>query len=67
MGHTIRHNKFVVNILVEGAISGKKAVGSPRLQYLEQVVRNTGADGYRAMKRMACNNSKWKAANQSKV
>jgi hypothetical protein len=29
--HTIRHNKFVVNIL-EGAISGLKAVGRPRRQ-----------------------------------
>ena len=28
MGHTIRHNEFVVNIL-EGAISGKKDVGRP--------------------------------------
>ena len=28
IGHTIRHNEFVVNIL-EGAISGKKAVGRP--------------------------------------
>jgi hypothetical protein len=31
IGHIIRHNEFVVNIL-EGAISGKKAVGRPRLQ-----------------------------------
>ena len=65
IGHTIRHNEFVVNIL-EGAISGKKAVGRPRLQYLQQVARNTGADSYPAMKRMACNKSRWKAANQSK-
>ena len=43
IGHTIRHNEFVVNIL-EGAISGKKAVGRPRLQYLKQIARNTGAD-----------------------
>jgi len=63
-GHTIRHNEFVVNIL-EGAISGKKAMGRPRLQYLKQVSRNTGADSYTAMKRMACNSSRWKAANQS--
>ena len=54
IGHTIRHNEFVVNIL-EGAISGKKAVGKPRLQYLKQVARNTAADSYTAMKRMACN------------
>ena len=31
IGHTIRRNEFLVNIL-EGAISGKKAVGRPRLQ-----------------------------------
>jgi len=60
------HNELVVNIL-EGAISGKKAVGRPRLQYLKQVARNTEADSYTAMKRMACNNSSWKAANQSKA
>ena len=67
-GHTIRHNEFVVNI-TEGAISGggkKKAVGRPLLQYLKQVARNTGADSYTAMKRMACNKSIWKAASQSK-
>ena len=60
-----KHNEFVVNIL-EGAISGKKAVGRHRLQYLKQFARNTAADSYAAMKRMACNNSRWKAANQSK-
>jgi hypothetical protein len=65
IGHIIRHNEFVVNIL-EGAISGKKAVGRPRLQYLKQVARSIGADSYTAMERMACNKSRWKAANQSK-
>jgi hypothetical protein len=65
IGHTVRHNEFVIHIL-EGAISGKKAVGRPPLQYLKQVARNTGADSYTAGKRMACNNSRWKAANQSK-
>jgi hypothetical protein len=43
IGHTVRHNEFVVNIL-EGAISGKQAVGRPRLRYLEQVARNTRVD-----------------------
>ena len=65
IGHTIRHNEIVVNIL-EGAISGKTAVGRPQLQYLKQVARNRAADSYRTMKRMACNKSRWKAANQSK-
>jgi hypothetical protein len=31
IGHIVRHNEFTVNIL-EGAISGKKAVGRPRIQ-----------------------------------
>ena len=53
IGHTIRHNEFVVNILEE-AISGKKAMGRPRLQYLKQVARNIGADSYTKMKRTAC-------------
>jgi len=35
IGHTVRHNEFVVNIL-EGAISGKKALGKPRLQHLSK-------------------------------
>jgi hypothetical protein len=65
IGHTVRHNEFVLNVL-EGAISGKKAMGRPRLQYLWQVTRNTAADSYTAMERMACNNSRWKAATQSK-
>jgi hypothetical protein len=45
--HIIRHNKFVVNIL--GTISGEKAVGRHKLQYLKQVTGNTGADSYTAV------------------
>jgi hypothetical protein len=55
----------VENIL-EGATSGKNAVGRPRLQYLKQIARNRGGDSYTAMKRIACNNYRLKAANQSK-
>jgi hypothetical protein len=43
--YIIRHNEFVVNVL-DGANSGKKAVGRPRLQYLKRVARNTEADNY---------------------
>jgi hypothetical protein len=36
----------------------------PRLKYLKQVARNTGADSYTTLKRIACNKSRWKAANE---
>jgi hypothetical protein len=63
IGHIVRHNKLVVNV-VEGTISGnKKAVG---LQYLKQDARNAAADSYTAMQVMACNKSRSKAASQSK-
>jgi hypothetical protein len=65
IGHIIRY-EFVVNIL-EGKISGKKAAGRPQVQYLKEVCRNTGADNYKAMNRMACYKSRWKTANQSQV
>ena len=65
MGHTIGQNEFVVNIL-EGTIIGNKTVRRPRIQYIKQVARNTGADSDTAMKRMDCNKSRWKAANQLK-
>jgi hypothetical protein len=61
----ITHNEFVVN-LTEGTISGKKAAGRPRLQYLKQVTRYTEAGSYTAVIEMACNNSRWKAAYQPK-
>ena len=61
MGHTIRHNEFVANIL-----EGEKVVGRPRLQYWTQVTRNTGVDSYTELESMVCNNSRWKATNQSK-
>jgi hypothetical protein len=50
IGRIIRHNEFVVNIF-EGPLSGKRAVGRPRLQYLKQVARHTGAELY--------SNEKW--------
>jgi len=64
IGHTIGHNVFVVNIL-EGAIYGENAVGRPGLQCLKQVARDTAADSYTAVNRMACNSCRWRAANQS--
>jgi hypothetical protein len=65
MGHILRHDEFIANIL-EGETLEKKALGRPRQQYLKQVTRYTGADSYTAMKRVACNKSGWKGASHSK-
>jgi len=66
LGHKIRHNKFVVNIL-EGAIFGKKGVGRPRLQYLKQVARNTGADSYKAIKKWLATIADGKMSTNQKI
>ena len=65
IGQKIWHNELVVNI-PEGGISAEKAVGRPRLQYLMQITRDREANIFRAMKKIACNSSRRKAANQSK-
>jgi len=65
IGNTIRHNEFAVNIL-EGIMYGKMAMRRPRLRYLKQVARNTAADCYTAIERMACKSCSWKAADQSR-
>jgi hypothetical protein len=39
-----------------GAISEKKAMGRPRLQYLKQVARNTGVDSYTTIKKQLATN-----------
>jgi hypothetical protein len=44
----------------------KKGRGKTSTTLFKQVARNTAADSYIAMRIMACNNSRWKAANQSK-
>jgi len=41
-------------------------MGGSREKYLKQVARNTAADSCTAVQRISCNNSRWKAANQSK-
>jgi hypothetical protein len=61
IGHLVRYSEFVVNSL-EGAISGNKTMGRPELQCLQQVARNTAADSYIAVQRMACNKSSYKRA-----
>ena len=63
--HTVRHNEFVVNVL-EGAIFGKQGSGKTSTTILKANRQKHRSWSYSAMKRMACNNSRWKAANRSK-
>jgi hypothetical protein len=50
----------------EGAISRKKGLGKTSTTVLKASRQYAGAENYTAMKIMACNKPKWKAANQSK-
>ena len=49
---------------VSGAV--RLIYGSLGVKGLKQVDRNTAADSYRTMERLACNSCRWKAANESK-
>jgi hypothetical protein len=56
-----------VKVLVTGRLTLLKDTYIIPPHYdLKAATKDTGADNYTAMKRMTCNKSRWKAANQSK-
>jgi len=65
VGHTVRHNEFVVNIL-EGTIVGEKGHWEDLDCNTYRKWTETAADSCTAMARMTCNSCRWKAANRSK-
>jgi hypothetical protein len=55
-----------INVKSPNNISKWQMEFNSAFKELKQVARNPEADSYTAMKRMARNNSRWKAAIQSK-
>lgn len=65
IGHIVRRNG-ILKTLIEGKISGKNPRGRPRLQYMKQLILDSGSSSYQMMKNKALERQIWKAAtNQS--
>jgi len=51
---------------IEGSIDGMNHRGRPRLEYIQQIIKDQGCNSYVDMKRKADDREEWKmAANQS--
>ena len=58
IGHVLRHNTFIINIL-EGKVLGKKGRGRPRKKYLEDIEKRMGCVNYSELKRTAGDRTEW--------
>ena len=66
IGHTLRHNGFVKNI-IEGKIEGKVPRGRPRDKYIGQIKKKVQRKRYQEVSQLALDREGWRAAvNQSK-
>jgi hypothetical protein len=65
VGHLIRH-EGLIKMSLKGAVEGKNARGRLRLEYIDQILEDTGCPTYTALKRLAEDREGWRAAaNQS--
>ena len=49
VGHILRHDS-IVRTVIEGYIEGKRNRGRPRLEYMEQIMKDTGCNTYQGLK-----------------
>src|SRR5688572_12450569 len=60
-GHVLRSSSGQTHlILLEGKVSGKRAIGRPRATWLKDVIDWTGIDSYEKIKRAAEDRRGWK-------
>jgi hypothetical protein len=57
VGHILRHEGLMKTVL-EGRVEGKNYRGRPRLEYIEQIIKEVGCKTYSEMKRTG-----WRAAS----
>lgn len=50
MGHTLRHNEKLYNIILESMIEVKRGRDGPRTCYINQVIRDARVDSYKQLK-----------------
>jgi hypothetical protein len=58
IGHLLRHNSFVTNIM-EGRVLGKKNRGRPRLSYIKNLMKELFCNSYAEMKSLAQDTHLW--------
>jgi hypothetical protein len=58
IGHLLRHNGFVTNIM-EGRALGKKSRGRPRLSYIKNLMKELFCNSYAEMKRLTQDRHLW--------
>ena len=65
IGHIMRH-EGLLKLIIEGRVEGKNRRGRPRLEFIQQIIKDQGCDSYVEMKRKADRREDWKmATNQS--
>jgi len=64
IGHIMRHNGLL-KLIIEGKVGGNNHMGRPRLEFIQQIIKDQGCDSYIEMKRKADKGEEWRiAANQ---
>jgi hypothetical protein len=60
VGHALRHQEELHNIILEGMIEGKKTAGCPRNSYTGQIKCGAKVKIYKELKEMASNQLEWR-------
>jgi hypothetical protein len=62
VGHILRHDGLMKTV-PEGRIENKNYRGRPRLEYIEQIIKDVECKTYSEIKRMVEDRTGWRAAS----
>ncbi|KAF0764776.1 craniofacial development protein 2-like [Aphis craccivora] len=66
IGHLLRHESISKSV-IEGDIEGHIGRGRPRIEYMKQILIDTGKNSYKEFEELSNDRGSWRsAANQSK-
>jgi hypothetical protein len=60
VGHALRHQEELHNIILEGMIEGKKTAGRPRNSYIGQIQIDAKVKTFKELKEKARNRLEWR-------
>lgn len=58
IGHVMRHGGLV-GLIVEDCAEGKNSSGRPRMEYMQQIIKDQGCSSDEETKRKASNREEW--------